>query len=396
MGIVGRYILIELIKVFVVTLTLLTLMMMFIGVGQQAVKEGLGLAPILRLVPYLLPNALRFAVPGTILLTACCVYGRISSDNEIVAVKALGISPMVMIWPALILATVASLFSVWLNDVAVSWGHEGARRVVIESIEEIAYGRLRTHKSFSSSRFSILVKDVEGDRLIRPEILVPAGEHSPQLSISAVEATLKSDTDNNRLIISLIDSRIEAEGNEAGSFDHPGVMQHVISLDDSEEYRIAISPSYLSLSEIDTNMVMHQKIAKERRESFAAMTTFALMTGDLHKMHSDEWDHWVSKVDWSRLRINRVRTEPHRRWTNGFSCLFFVMLGIPLAIRQRNSDWVSTFFMAFMPVLLIFYPLLAYGVDRAKEGALPPIAVWGGNLVLFLIGLILLRRVMRY
>lgn len=396
MGIVGRYILIELIKVFVIALTILTLMMMFVCIAQQAIKEGLGLIPVLRLTPYLLPNALRFAVPGTMLLTVCCVYGRVSSSNEIVAVKSLGISPMVMIWPALFLATVASLFSVWLNDVAVSWGHAGARRVVIESIEEIAYGMLRIHKSFSSPRFSILVQDVDGDRLIRPEILVPTGKNSPQLLISASEATLKSDAENNRLIISLVDSRIESKGTETGSFHYPGVMQHSISLDDSEEYRIAISPSYLSLSEIETNMVMHQKISKERRESFAAMTTFALMTGELHKMHSDEWDHWISEVNWSSERINRVRTEPYRRWTNGFSCLFFVMLGIPLAIRQRNSDWVSTFFMAFMPVLLIFYPLLAYGVDRAKDGALPPIAVWGGNLVLFLIGLFFLRRVLRY
>ena len=240
------------------------------------------------------------------------------------------------------------------------------------------------------------MKEVDGDRLIRPEILVPAGNNSPQLSITASEATLKSDAKNNRLIISLLDSRIEAEGNESGAFDHPGIMQHVISLDDSEEYRIAISPSYLSLSEIDSNMAMHKKISQERRKSFAALTTFSLMTGDLHKIHSDEWDHWVSEVNWSSERINRVKTEPHRRWTNGFSCLFFVMLGIPLAIRQRNSDWVSTFFMAFMPVLLIFYPLLAWGVDRAKDGALPPIAVWIGNLVLFLIGLFFLRRVMRY
>ena len=78
------------------------------------------------------------------LLTACTVYGRMASANEIIALKAAGISPWVIFWPVLALGTSLSLLTVWLNDVTVTWGKAGIRRVVIESVEEIAYSKLTT------------------------------------------------------------------------------------------------------------------------------------------------------------------------------------------------------------------------------------------------------------
>jgi lipopolysaccharide export system permease protein len=57
---------------------------------------------------------------------------------------------------------------------------------------------------------------------------------------------------------------------------------------------------------------------------------------------------------------------------------------------------LSSFFVCFLPVLLAYYPLLAYGVDKAKGGELPPSVVWLGNAVFILWGVWLLRRVLRY
>ena len=103
----------------------------------------MGLKQILLLIPYILPDALRFAVPGTILFAACSVYGRMASSNEVVAIKAQGISPLAILWPTFAFAFLMSLVAVWLNDVAASgWGREGANRVVIESVVEIIYSRL--------------------------------------------------------------------------------------------------------------------------------------------------------------------------------------------------------------------------------------------------------------
>jgi lipopolysaccharide export system permease protein len=52
--------------------------------------------------------------------------------------------------------------------------------------------------------------------------------------------------------------------------------------------------------------------------------------------------------------------------------------------------------MCFGPILVGYYPLLMYGIDQAKSGFLPPYSVWLANLVCGGIGLLFLRRVIRY
>jgi lipopolysaccharide export system permease protein len=42
--------------------------------------------------------------------------------------------------------------ALWLNDIAVSWGALGIDRVVVQSIEQIAYGKLRTQRAYSNQR----------------------------------------------------------------------------------------------------------------------------------------------------------------------------------------------------------------------------------------------------
>src|SRR5688572_12685393 len=106
---VTRYILIELISWFVVWLGVLTLVLVVLGLLTEAIRMNLGLMPTLRLIPYVLPTSLAFAVPGTILFTCCQVYGRMSAENEIVAVKALGVSPLALLMPGFGLAFVLSV-----------------------------------------------------------------------------------------------------------------------------------------------------------------------------------------------------------------------------------------------------------------------------------------------
>jgi len=72
------------------------------------------------------------------------------------------------------------------------------------------------------------------------------------------------------------------------------------------------------------------------------------------------------------------------------------MLGAPVALRMSKSDMVTTFFVCFLPILVVYYPLFAYGLEGAKNGSLPPWGVWGANVVIALAGLVVLRKVMRY
>ena len=121
------------------------------------------------------------------------------------------------------------------------------------------------------------------------------------------------------------------------------------------------------------------------------------MTGAFTDLADDSsWDVRRGRIKNARDRLRRLRLEPWRRWANGFSCFFFVLLGAPLAIRMRTTNFFTTFAACFLPILLVYYPLLAFAVDRSKDGAVPPYTVWLGNLVLLAAGFLMLRRVIRY
>lgn len=66
-----------------------------------------------------------------------------------------------------------------------------------------------------------------------------------------------------------------------------------------------------------------------------------------------------------------------------------------MAIWWRSSDNVSTFFLCFLPILLVYYPLLVTGEKLARDGDWGPGPVWIANLVLLVLSAILLLRVNR-
>jgi lipopolysaccharide export system permease protein len=121
-----------------------------------------------------------------------------------------------------------------------------------------------------------------------------------------------------------------------------------------------------------------------------------MLTGDFVALTGRPWDRRMADAGDMRTRLCRLQTEPYRRWSAGFSCLFFVWIGAPMAMWLRNKDFLTSFFLCFSPILVIYYPLMAYGIDGAKNGTIPPISVWAGNVVLLAAGAWLLRKVLRY
>lgn len=392
---ITRYVTFEMLKVFAVTLTALTLLLVLVGVLQEAIRMNLSIGPTLRLLPYVLPNALAFAVPAAILFTVCMVYGRMSADNEVVAVKSLGISPGVLLAPAFALAFVLSLVAVWLNDVAFSWGYAGIQRVVLQSVEEIAYGMLRTQKAYANKSFSIVVKEVQGRELIRPTMYFQANNDIPALTLTADKAELESNLAENTLRLIMYDCEYESGGGLSGVW--PGRTEHEIPLMYAAMRPVhGESPAHLPLRRIQGEIAEQERIIEELQQSLAAEAGFDLVTGEFGNLNEHTWSARRKSLADARSRLHRLRTEPWRRWAAGFCCLAFVLVGAPIAIRMRNSDAMSTFGLCFLPILLVYYPFLSYGLSQAKTGALPPYTVWTANLVCAAIGWWQIRKVLRY
>jgi lipopolysaccharide export system permease protein len=394
MRLLPRYVLIEFVKVFLVTVTTLTTIMMLAGVAKEAVDQGLGLVHVLQMLPFILPNALLFALPGSMLFATSIVYGRMSGSNEIVAIKSLGINPMTVLWPALVFAFLMSLVCVWLNDVAVSWGFNNVQRVAIEAIDDIAYGMLERQKSFNSNRFSINVQRVNGRQLVKPVVTFAATGENPPLTITAQEAELHKDTQRNILAIVFRQGILHAAKQNSYHFD---TEEREIPLHDaSGKQETKHHPAHVAMKDVPAEIRWQQGIIDQTRQDMSARAAYLLATGDFAALANPHWEEERKNLEFLEGQLSRFYTEPPRRWANGFSCLFFVLIGAPMAIRLRNSDIFTSFFACFLPILVVYYPLLIYGVDAAKDGVLPPSSVWLGNGILALWGIWLMRRVVRF
>ena len=152
-------------------------------------------------IPLMLPEMLGIAIPVAMLYSVSSVFGRMTGANEMVALKSLGISPMAVVWPVLVLAAFLSLGTVWMYEMAATWGRPSFKRILCESIEDIAYSRLKrkaraigecspppSNASRRTGRQTILVQ---------PTITLKAQPGRPKVTITAAEAELhqtKSET----------------------------------------------------------------------------------------------------------------------------------------------------------------------------------------------------------
>ena len=393
MSIFHRYVLTELLKVFGLALGVLTLIFILLGLVREAQEQGLAPAQVVQLIPFVLPDALRYTVPATVLLAVSLVYGRMSGSNEVTALKAAGISPLTVMKPVFVLAFLLSVGTVWLNDVAVSWGREGIRRVVLESIEEIAYSLLRTQKSYSSRHVSIVVKRVDGRTLIEPSISFQ--QKGSSVTLSCEEAELRSNVDRGTMTLICRNGSLEVEGRGRVLFPND-TLEREVPLERGDTAGELAHPSYMAMRAIPGAVSKQVRAIDEQYEEMAAMAALQMMSGDFADLTGPHWDIEQTLLQDANKKLYRLQTEPHRRWSNGFSCLCFVLIGAPLAIRMRNADLLTSFALCFLPILLVYYPLLMLGVDQAKNGALPPQAVWFGNLALVIAAAFVVRKVLRY
>ncbi|MDY0166871.1 MAG: LptF/LptG family permease [Thermoguttaceae bacterium] len=381
MWIFTRYVVWEVLKFFFAGLVVLTLLVT-VGMG---VKEGLsqGLPPIvmLRTMPFMIPEMLGITLPVAMLYSVCTVFGRMAGTNEIVALKSAGISPMAAVSPVLVMAVFLSLITVSIYEMVAVWCRPTVQRVVIESIEDIAYGMLQAKRSFQTDGLSITVKRVDGRRLIKPTIAITSRGNEPALTLSAEEAELRADFNERVLNIYCRNGEVDVEGQVRLSFHD--TQKYAVPFREPEKQ---IHRNWLATGEIAT----HVRDLKESMDLAEERIDRCIADGETPS------DSDLRQLKILQGRFHRLRTEPFRRWSNGFTCFFFVLVGAPVAMMRRNGDILATFFVCFLPILVAYYPLLMLSENLSTTGKLPPWSFWLGNAVMVVPGLVLLRQVLRH
>jgi lipopolysaccharide export system permease protein len=178
--------------------------------------------------------------------------------------------------------------------------------------------------------------------------------------------------------------------------DDPGICVYPVPLAEASRATPNADPANLALRYMNDEIAHQQRLLDDQERSMAAQASMSLACGDFADLTSKEWQTANDRRIDLRSRVARLQAEPQRRWSAGFACFCFVWVGAPLAIRLRNRDFLTSFFICFLPILLVYYPLMIYGVAGTKTGSIPPVSAWAGDVLLLFWGGWILNRVVRY
>jgi lipopolysaccharide export system permease protein len=376
-----RYILWELLRIFALALVGLSSIVVMAGIVQETSQQGLGPEHILILIPLLLPSTLPYTVPATMLFAVAVVYGRLSADNEITAIKAAGIPARFAIWPAVVLSMLVSAGIFSLHFQFIPHTHHRLREMAFNESEEFLYAKLRRDLCFNEPGFnySIYVREVHGRRLIGPIFKKKNERGDYTMVASAEEAEIDVDLERRVVKVTLLLPDILEGGN-----NKLGLDRDVIEIPFPKKVDRQPRARERSVPEIFQRRASVELQEKERRQ-------------ELGKYPSGSREDLVQRYSYSELKreLGELRVEFAQRPALALGCFFFVLIGCPVAIWFQKSDFLSSFVTCFLPIVLAYYPLHMLAMNLGKETINEHLALWMGNSLLGLVGLFLLWRLGR-
>lgn len=153
----------DLVKVTLMALVVLTMLMTVLGAIEPMRKQGLTGVQVLSLFGYLVPVMLPLTLPISALFGATFVYGRFSQTNELLAAKASGISPVVLLQPPLVLGAIVTVLSLGISNWVSPAMAERLGNAVVENIGGLAYQQLLTRNYMRLGNRFIHAAEVDRD-----------------------------------------------------------------------------------------------------------------------------------------------------------------------------------------------------------------------------------------
>ncbi len=142
------YIFKELLKAFGMSIMVYSFALLGVT-AAQAIREGATLMTVLGLLPSMFPLVSPLALPLAVITGILICYGRFSANNEFVGSQASGIHPGWLALPALVLALLCSIVTVYLNADVLTSSVGGIEKALLADKTKIISKRLKKPGSFA-------------------------------------------------------------------------------------------------------------------------------------------------------------------------------------------------------------------------------------------------------
>lgn len=318
---------------------------------------------LIAFIAYVFPFSLIFTIPWGLLTAILLVFGRLSADNELIALRSNGVSvPRVCISLAAI-ALVCTAICLWLTVQVAPATQKKLRSTIFDLATRdpmALFGSDQVIDEFPGRK--IYVGKKEGNRLENITVF-ELNEHSMPMKVTfAHSGILEADLENKRILMHLYNARYQQRDE-----NDPTDLRKI-----RDGINMAEGTLPISLDEL------YEK--EKKRPSRSALSLQQL----IEQLKSEN----------TRER-SASRTEINKRFSFPFACIAFAIIGVPLGITAHRRETSIGFAVGLMVAVAYFLFVIIADTLRGNPKVHPELLIWIPNILFIVLGAFLFRRLAR-
>ena len=350
--IIDRYILRELLKIFLITVGSLTTVLYldkFLFIAENIINRGVSVVEVFLIMIYISPSYLSLTVPISVLFASVATFNQFSASNEWVAMKSCHLSFLQIMKPVIIFSVIAYLISVIIMVYALPWGNYAYKQKTFEIIKKRAHINIQPNiLNYDFKNLVIIAEAREKKNTLKGIFIADTTETNSTRIITANKARIISNKETLKIRLVLTKGTIHELKDKLNEYQ-------TINFDTYE-----INLSFPDTAELEKDaLVGHRELSVK------------LLLKQIKDFEQRSLPTYAAKVELSK------------KFAIPFACLLFGILGAPLGIHSSRAGKAGSFATSIM-VIILYYMGLIFAQNMGKSGEIEPYSsIWVPNIIIF-------------
>jgi LPS export ABC transporter permease LptF/LPS export ABC transporter permease LptG len=334
--------------------------------AEMIIRRGLPVSIVGQLLVVTLPNIVVLTLPMSLLFGILIAVGRLSSDSELTAMRASGISLLSLYRPVLLVSGILTGLNVLLMIYILPWGNHSLQQLRLEILTRTMSQQVEPrafYEEWVGKSIYVFEAPPPGHRwkgvfLAETDSSATA---NPKSQVTVADwGEIKVDPSGERVVLALTNA-----------------VRHSVDLNRPINYEISRHK--------ELNVVLEDQFTSEQKAKMAA-------SKGVRELNMSELRHLRRDASVPPETRNLALVELHKKFSIPFACVVFGLFALPLGINNRRGGKTSGFAIS-IGIIVVYYIMINNGEEAARFGKVPPwAAMWAPNLLLAAIGIFVLIR----